>query len=431
MTNALIGFIVLLVLMLVRVPIALALAVVGFAGCVLYIGVAPAISMTGQIIIDTGFHYELSILPLFILMGNFISRSGISDELYEACYAFLGHLRGGLAMATVAACAGFSAVCGSSLATVATMANVAMPPMRRKGYAESLAAGSIAAGGTLGILIPPSIIMVIYGILTETNIGALFIAGILPGVLAVTLYLLAVFVVTRVNPKAGPAGDRTSWSGRIASLRNVGVVIALFVFIIGGIYLGMFTATEAGGIGATVSFLICIWRRKLSFAVLRRIVADTTQTTGMIFMVLIGALIFSSFVNLSGLPSELLSWMQGLGLGPYGVLLLILVIYLILGCIFDSMAMILLTVPLFFPIITSLGFHPIWFGVVVVVVTEIAMITPPVGMNVFVLRATLQDVPTRTIFKGVMPFVAVDIIRLALLVAFPAIILLLPSMMNR
>jgi tripartite ATP-independent transporter DctM subunit len=431
MTNSLIGFVILLVLMLVRVPIALALAVVGFAGCVFYIGVMPAISMTGQIIIDTGFHYELSILPLFILMGNFISHSKISDELYEACYAFLGHLRGGLAMATVAACAGFSAVCGSSLATVATMSNVAMPPMRRKGYAESLAAGSIAAGGTLGILIPPSIIMVIYGILTETNIGALFIAGILPGVLAIALYLLAVFVVTRMNPEAGPAGERTSWRGRIASLRNVGVVIALFVFIIGGIYLGMFTATEAGGIGATVSFLICVWRKRLTFAVLRRIVADTTQTTGMIFMVLIGALIFSSFVNLSGLPSELLSWMQGLGLGPYGVLLLILVIYLILGCIFDSMAMILLTVPLFFPIITSLGFHPIWFGIIVVVVTEIAMITPPVGMNVFVLRATLQDVPTRTIFKGVMPFVAVDVIRLALLVAFPAIILLLPSMMNR
>jgi tripartite ATP-independent transporter DctM subunit len=431
MTNALVGFLVLMVLMLVRVPIALALAVVGFAGCIVYIGVDPAISMLGQIVIDTGFHYELSILPLFILMGTFIGRSGISDELYEACYAFLGHLRGGLAMATIAACAGFSAVCGSSLATVATMANVAMPPMRRKGYADSLAAGSIAAGGTLGILIPPSIIMVIYGILTETNIGALFIAGILPGILAVFLYLLAIVIVTRLNPESGPAGDRTSWRDRIASLRNVGIVIALFVFIIGGIYLGMFTATEAGGIGATVSFFICLWRRKLTFPILKEIVADTTQTTAMIFMVLIGALIFSSFINLSGVPSELTAWMQDLGLGAYGALILILVIYLILGCVFDSMAMILLTVPIFFPIMMSFGFHPVWFGVIVVVITEIAMITPPVGMNVFVLRATLHDVPTRTIFRGVLPFVAVDIIRLALLVAFPTIILLLPSMMNR
>lgn len=431
MTNALVGFIVLMALMLVRVPIALAMAVVGFSGCIVYIGVNPSISLLGQIIIDTGFHYELSILPLFILMGAFISRSGISDELYETCYAFLGHLRGGLAMATIAACAGFSAVCGSSLATVATMSNVAMPPMRRKGYSDSLAAGSIAAGSTLGILIPPSIIMVIYGILTETNIGALFVAGVLPGILAVVLYLLAVQIVTRLNPEAGPSGDRTNWPERIASLRHVGIVIALFIFIIGGIYLGMFTATEAGGIGATVSFLICLWRRKLTFSILKEIVADTTQTTAMIFMVLIGALIFSSFVNLSGVPKELTAWMLDLGLGSHGVLILILAIYLLLGCVFDSMATILLTVPIFFPIITSLGFHPIWFGVIVVVVTEIAMITPPIGMNVFVLRATLKDVPTRTIFKGVLPFVAVDIVRLALLVAFPTIILLLPNMMNR
>lgn len=431
MTSALIGFVVLLALMMVRLPIALAMAVVGFVGCVSYIGVNPSISMIGQIVIDTGFHYELSILPLFILMGAFISRSGISDELYETCYAFLGHLRGGLAMATVAACAGFAAVCGSSLATVATMAKVAMPPMRQKGYADSLAAGSIAAGGTLGILIPPSIIMVIYGILTETNIGALFIAGILPGILAVFLYLLAVVVVTRINPAAGPVGERTSWRGRISSLRNVGIVIALFVFIIGGIYLGMFTATEAGGIGATASFFISLWRRKLTFAILKDIVAETTQTTAMIFIVLIGALIFSSFINLSGVPNELTTRMQNLGLGPYGVLLLILLAYLILGCIFDSMAMILLTVPIFFPIVTSFGFHPIWFGIIVVVVVEIAMITPPVGMNVFVLRATLQDVPTRTIFKGITPFVIADVVRLTLLVLFPAIILILPSMMSK
>lgn len=430
MVDALLGFAALLALILARIPIAFAMALVGFLGCVRIVGLDPAISILGQVVIDNSIAYEFSILPLFILMGNFISRSGISDELYDACHAFLGHLRGGLAMATIVACAGFSAVCGSSLATAATMAKVAMPPMRQRGYADTLAAGSIAAGGTLGILIPPSVILVVYGIMTETNIGQLFIAGILPGALATLCYLAVVFLVTWMRPSLGPAGERADWMRRLSLLRKVWIVVALFVLVIGGIYAGIFTATEAAGIGATASFAIALLRRSLSLSALRSVLIETTQTAAMVFAVLIGALVFANFVNLSGLPGELTSWVQGIGVGPYEVLAVIIAIYLVLGCALDSMAMVLLTVPTFFPLMTSFGFDPIWFGIIVVVVTEISLITPPVGMNVFVLRSVLRDVPTGTIFRGVTPFIFADFARLALLILFPAIILLLPKLMR-
>lgn len=429
MINALIGFLLMMVLMLVRVPLGLTMALIGFFGCAYYIGFNPSVAMIGQVVIETGMHYELSILPLFILMGAFILRSGISDELYELCYAFLGHYRGGLAMATIAACGGFSAVCGSSLATVATMSKVALPPMRRKGYDDRLAAGSIAAGGTLGILIPPSVILVIYGIMTETNISELFIAGILPGLLAILLYLLTVVVIAWWKPELGPPGERVGWPERLRLLRKVWLIAALFVFIIGGIYFGVFTATEAGGIGATLSFFIALARRRITLPVLKQVMADTTQTTAMVFMVLIGALIFANFINLTGLPAELSTWMRDLGIGAYGVLMIVLFIYLLLGCPFDSLAMILLTVPIFFPMITSFGFDPVWFGIIVVVITEIANISPPVGLNVFVLQASVKGLSTRTIYRGVMPFLAADVVRLGLLVAFPIITLLLPKMM--
>jgi tripartite ATP-independent transporter DctM subunit len=429
MTNSLIGFLLMMLLMMVRVPLGLTMALIGFFGCAYYIGFNPAIAMIGQVVIETGLNYELSILPLFILMGAFILRSGISDELYEFCYAFLGHYRGGLAMATIAACGGFSAVCGSSLATVATMSKVALPPMRRKGYDDRLATGSIAAGGTLGILIPPSVILVIYGIMTETNISALFIAGVLPGLLAIFLYLLTIVIIAWWNPALGPRGDRVGWPERLRLLRKVWVVAALFIFIIGGIYFGMFTATEAGGIGSTLAFVIALARGKITLPVMKQVMADTTQTTAMVFMVLIGALIFANFINLTNLPSELSTWMQHLGIGPYGALMIVLFIYLLLGCPFDSLAMILLTVPIFFPMMMSMGFDPVWFGIIVVVITEIANISPPVGLNVFVLQATVEDVSARTVYRGVMPFLAADVVRLGVLVAFPIISLLLPSMM--
>lgn len=431
MAEALTGFGALLLLIMLRLPIAFAMALVGFAGCAYLIGFDPAVSIVGQIAIDTGFSYEFSILPLFILMGNFISRSGISDDLYDACHAFLGHMRGGLATATIVACGGFSAVSGSSLATAATMAKVAMPPMRQRGYADALASGAIAAGGTLGILIPPSTILVVYGIITETNIGQLFIAGILPGALATLAYASVVVLVTWIRPELGPAGERTGWHQRLRFLRKVWIVLLLFVTVIGGIYAGVFTATEAAGIGATASFVIALLRRSLTFTALRDVLVETTQTAAMVFSVLFGALVFANFVNLTGLPNDLTSWVMGLGVGPYVVLLVILLIYLVLGCALDTMAMVLLTVPTFFPLMTSLGFHPIWFGIIVVVVSEISLITPPVGMNVFVIRAVLRDVPAGTIFRGVAPFVCADIVRLALLILFPSIIMLLPQLMVR
>ncbi|MBI4967474.1 MAG: TRAP transporter large permease [Rhodospirillales bacterium] len=426
----LIGMVVMLAVILVGVPIAFAMALLGFLGTATIVGWKPAFGMIAQITYDTGLSYELSVVPLFILMGNFVTRSGLSEELYRASNAWLGHLRGGLAMATVVACAGFSSVCGSSLATAATMAKVAMPSMRRYGYADSLATGSIASGGTLGILIPPSVIMVIYGITTGTNIGKLFMAGIIPGLIGMLGYMAAVAYTTWRDPSLGPPGARAGWGERFKALNGVWGVLSLFVLVIGGIYLGVFTATEAAGIGAFGAFLIALVKRTLSWRGLYDVLVDSARTTSMMFVVLIGAIIFSNFVNLAGLPNVLQNYVQSLALTPMLVILFILVVYLILGCILESLSMVLLTVPIFFPLIVSLGFDPIWFGIIVVVVTEISLITPPVGLNVFVLRAVLPDVNTGTIFKGIMPFLGADIIRLALLVLVPWISLVLPSMMR-
>jgi tripartite ATP-independent transporter DctM subunit len=369
--------------------------------------------------------YTLSIVPLFILMGNLVTKAGLSAELYRVSYAFLGHRRGGLAMATVLACGGFGAVCGSSLATAATMAKVAMPSMRKYGYSDALAAGSIAAGGTLGILIPPSVVMVIYGILTEQNIGKLFIAGILPGLVAVVCYLAAVAVTVRIDAKAGPRGERVSWHERMVAIGDVWGVLILFLVVIGGIYGGIFTPTEAAGIGAGGGLVFLLLRKGFDWRELRVILMESAITTGMIFTILIGALIFANFINMSGMPQELTGYAEHFRETPMLVIIAILVIYIVLGCVLESMSMILLTVPMFYPLVAHLGYDLVWFGIIVVVVTEISMITPPVGLNVFVLRSVLPDVPTRTVFRGVMPFIVADIVRLGILVAFPAITLYL------
>jgi tripartite ATP-independent transporter DctM subunit len=363
-------------------------------------------------------------------MGLFVNRAGMSAELYRASNAFLGHFRGGLAMATIVACGGFSAICGSSLATAATMAKVAMPPMRRFGYADSLAAASIAAGGTLGILIPPSVILVIYGLLTEQSIGRLFAAGVIPGLLGILFYLGAVSFVVSRNPQAGPAGERSSWRERLRALRGVWAVVLLFIIVMGGIYGGVFTPTEAAGIGAGGAFIIALARRTLSLRALFEVLVDAAQTTAMLFAVLIGALIFSNFVNRAGLPDALLALITGLDVAPLTVICMIVLIYILLGCVFESLSMLLLTVPIFFPLVQSLGLDLIWFGIIVVVVTEISLITPPVGLNVFVLRGVLGDISTGTIFRGVTPFWIADILRLTLLLLVPALSLWLPSLMR-
>ena len=437
MTESVIGLGAVLFLVFLRMPIAIAMGLVGLVGYSQLTSFRAAVSMTARLIIDTAQDYGLSVVPLFILMGLFVNKGGLSRELYQVSYAFLGHLRGGLAMATIVACAGFAAICGSSLATAATMSKVAMPQMRKYGYADSLSTASIAAGGTLGILIPPSVILVIYGLLTETSIGKLFIAGILPGLLGVVLYLVAVRFTVGLNPKAGPAGERTRWRDRLAALRGVWAVLLLFFLVIGGLYGALdfwplnltFSPTEAAGMGAAGAFLIALSRRTLDFRGVMQVLVETAHTTAALFAVLIGAWVFSNFVNRAGLPEGLSALVNATGLGPMAVLLMILGVYIVLGCVFESLSMLLLTVPIFFPLVTALGFDPVWFGIIVVVVTEISLITPPVGLNVFVLKGVVGDVTTGTIFRGVTPFWIVDIIRLALLVFVPWLVLVLPNSM--
>lgn len=438
MQESLIGLAVLLGLIALRVPIAFAMGLVGMVGFATLVSWDAGFAMVASVTYETGLAYGLSVVPLFILMGNFVTRAGLSDELYGAANAFLGHRKGGLAMATVVACGGFSAVCGSSLATAATMAKVAMPPMRKYGYADSLATGAIAAGGTLGILIPPSVILVIYGIMTQQDIGKLFMAGILPGLLGVLLYMAAVQVAIWRRPEDGPPGDRVGWPDRMAALAGVWGVLLLFVLVMGGIYGGIFTPTEAAGIGAAGAFFFALLRRRLTWAVTYDILLQTVKTTAMIFSVLIGALMFSNFINIADMPGALTSWIQHAELSPMMVMLFIIAVYVVLGCILESLSMILLTVPVFYPLIMEITFPGIpadmvliWFGIIVVVVTEISLITPPVGLNVFVLRGVLPDVKTGTIFKGVTPFWLADIVRLLILLFVPWVSLLLPSMMGR
>jgi C4-dicarboxylate transporter DctM subunit len=438
MTLALIGFAAVLLLVFLRMPIAIAMGIVGIIGYAQETSLRASISMAGRLIIDTAQDYGLSVVPLFILMGLFVNKGGLSLELYRASYSFLGHLRGGLAMATIVACAGFSAICGSSLATAATMSKVAMPQMRKFGYSDGLSTASIAAGGTLGILIPPSVILVIYGLLTETSIGKLFLAGILPGFIGVLFYLAAVRYTVARNPDAGPAGTRSPWKERLSALGGVWAVLLLFFVVIGGLY-GLFnfwplqltfSPTEAAGMGAMGAFLIALSRGALNLKSTLGVLVETAHTAASLFVVLIGAWIFSNFVNIAGLPEALLAFVTQWGVSPMVVMMLILLVYIVLGCIFESLSMLLLTVPIFFPLVVSLGFDPVWFGIIVVVVTEISLITPPVGLNVFVLKGVIGDVSTATIFKGVTPFWIADIIRLLLLVFVPWLVLVIPMTMK-
>jgi tripartite ATP-independent transporter DctM subunit len=432
MTEGLLGLAAMLVLAFARVPIALAMAIVGIVGYA-YVrdwnwAVAFAVAQTK--IYETGRNYTLSVVPLFILMGNFTTRAGMSQELFRAAYAFIGHLRGGLAMATILACAGFGAICGSSIATAATMSKVAYPSMKRFGYSDALATGAIASGGTLGILIPPSTIMVIYGVFTETNIGKLFAAGVLPGILAAALLCVAVAYVTWRDPKAGPPGERASWHERWLSLRDIWPVAALFLFVMGGIYGGAFTATEGAGMGAFGAMAFALWRRALNWRTLYVCLVESARTTAMIFMILIGALMFAEFVNITTMPNDLKAFVQHFNLSPILVVGAICAIYVLLGTAMEELSMILLTIPVFFPLVVGLGFDPVWFGILIVVVVEIGLISPPVGMNLFVLKTLIPQVSTGTVFRGVMPFFVADVVRLAILIAFPAISLWLPSLMK-
>jgi C4-dicarboxylate transporter DctM subunit len=430
MLEALIGLLAFMLLALARIPMAFAMGIVGFAGVAYKLNFNVASAMIAQVTYETGLAYTLSVVPLFILMGNFVAHARMSEELYHAAYCFLGHKRGGLAMSTVVACAGFGAICGSSIATAATFTKVSYPSMRKYGYKDSLAAGSIAAGGTLGILIPPSVIMVIYGILTETNIGKLFAAGLIPGIIATILLCLAVMWITWRDPASGPPAEPHSWAERWASLRYVWPVIVLFVLVIGGIYAGAFTATEGAGIGAGGAFLFALVRRALTWKILLDVLVESARTTSMLFMILIGALLFANFVNYTTMPSDLKNFVTQFNVHPTLVIAAICLVYVLLGTAMEELSMMLLTVPLFFPVITALGYDPVWFGIMVVIVVQIGMISPPVGMNIFVVKNLLRHVSLAEVFRGVTPFTFALIALLAAIVAFPGIVTWLPGFMR-
>jgi tripartite ATP-independent transporter DctM subunit len=430
MTEALVGLGVMLLISFLRVPIAISMGLVGFLGLWWMRGLSPSMASATTVVYESGFQYTLSVVPLFILMGNFVTRAGMSKELYRAGHTVVGHLRGGLAMATVLACGGFGAICGSSIATAATMTKVAYPSMSDHHYSDELAVGTIAAGGTLGILIPPSTIMVIYGIMTNTSIGKLFAAGILPGLVAIALLCAAVQYICWRDPASGPRAERASWRERFDAFRGVWAVVALFVIVMGGIYGGVFTATEGAGIGAFGAFCFALARRALSPRALLDVLIESSRTTAMLFMILVGALIFANFINYTTMPADLKAFVSNYQIHPMTVIVAICVIYVVLGTAMEELSMILLTVPVFFPLVVGLGFDPVWFGILIVVVVQIGLISPPVGMNMFVVKSMLPRIATSTIFRGVTPFVVAEIVLLAVLVAFPSISLVLPRLMN-
>lgn len=430
MIATLIGFGCLFCLLFFGFPLTLALGLVGYVGFGLIIGFGPSGAIVASTAWDTVSSYNLTVLPLFLLMGNLVNHAGLSRELYDASNAFVGHRRGGLAMATVIACGGFSAVCGSSVATAVTMGKIALPSMRRFGYSDALSTGSVAAGGTLGILIPPSVLMVIYGTMTETSVGKLFIAGIVPGVIGVLLYVGAVRYHTMIDSEAGPAGPKAPWRERFIKLGAVWPTLALFLLVIGGIYFGVFTAAEAAGIGAAGALVIALIRRSLTIRSFIGILGDTVRTTAALMAVLIGALVFANFINVTGVSSQTVGMIRELDVAPIVVILIMIGFYILLGCVFESLAMMLLTLPVFFPLVVELGYDAVWFGILMVVLVEISLITPPIGMNLFVIRSVVQTVPMTTIFRGIFPFVAADVVRLAIILFLPALILFLPNQMN-
>jgi len=424
-----IGIVLLFVFLALRLYIGITMALIGLLGTCAIINVSAGLSLMGMVPWAEGSSYTLSVIPLFILMGQFAFVSGISQDIYKAVYTWIGHLRGGLAMATILACSGFAAVCGSSLATGATMGKVAIPEMDKYGYDQRLSTGCVAAGGTLGILIPPSIGFVIYGILTEQSIGRLFMAGIFPGILLAGLFMLAIYLQCLVKEGMGPRGEKKNLSERIRSLYSTWPMIVLFLLVMGGIYYGICTPTEAAGIGAFGAFTIALFKGRLNFDNCVESLLATGNMTAMIFLIIIGANIFSSFLALTGIPMIMADAVADLALPKIVILLIMILIFVLLGCVMDCFAIMILMVPILYPIIQLLAFDPIWFGVIMVIVLEVGLITPPVGLNVFVIKGAAPDVPLTTIFRGIWPFIVAAVFCIALIILFPGIALYLPSKM--
>jgi len=423
-------FVVLMALILVRTPIAVAMAVSGVLGTVVISGWSTALATIRQGPFERATSYTLVVIPLFVMMGYLSSQSGLSRSLFQAANVWLGHLRGGLAMATVVGCAGFGAICGSSLATGATMATVSLPEMRRYKYADSLATGSVAAGGTLGIMIPPSIIFVLYGIMTEQSIGKLLLAGVVPGIVETALFCVAIAIETAIYPGLGAPGTRATIRERLLAVRDVWEVLVLFLIVIGGLYAGLATPVESAAFGCVGALCFGVVKRTLTWTGLLHALDETVRTTAMIFLIIIGADLFGYFMALSQTPLALAAWLVSLKVGPVVVIWIVIVVYLVLGCLMDELAMILLTVPIFFPVVTALGFDPIWFGVMIVAVVQFGLIAPPVALNVFVIAGIAKDVPIATIFRGIMPFLAAMIVLMILLTAWPDLALILPRHMK-
>lgn len=422
------SFPVLILLIFLRVPIGAAMLATGMVGTYLVLGKwTPLLAQLKAIAWNTNVNYSLSIIPLFLLMGQFAARGGMSQALFNAAAAFLGHRKGGVAMAAVGACAGFGSICGSSLATAATMAQVALPELKRNGYAGGLATATLAAGGTLGILIPPSVVLVIYAILAEQNIAKLFLAAFVPGIIAAISYLVVIAIYVRLKPESAGQAPRIPWKDRVPALIAVWPVVAIFFAVVGGIYLGWFTPTQAAAVGAAGAGLVAFVNGGLDRKSLFDCFKETAVSTGMIFFIILGATVFNSFLAFSRLPQVGAEWVTAQGFTPMTVLIIILVLYIIFGCIMDSLSMIVLTIPIFFPIVTAMDFgmspehFAIWFGILVLMVAEIGMITPPVGLNLFIISAMSKDVPIRETYKGIVPFVSADLFRIILLTAFPII----------
>jgi C4-dicarboxylate transporter, DctM subunit len=424
------GFIVLVALMFLKIPVGFVMALVGLLGFAFLVSWDAALNLTAQDFSAIFGSYNLTVIPLFVLMGQLAHHSGMSGRLFHAAYRFLGTLPGGLAVATIGACAGFSAICGSTSATAATMAAVALPEMKKYNYDPALATGVVAAGGSLGILIPPSTIFIVYGIMTEQSVGKLFLAGVMPGILMTILFIVTVFIWTWNRPDLAMPGERFTLREKIASLAGVVETLILFVAVMGGLFIGFFTPTEAAAIGAFGTVLIAVVGRHLSWKGFAQSLVETTRVSCMILVIVAGATVFGHFLAVTRIPFDVGNWVMGLQMPPWAVMGLIILVYLLLGCLMDSLAMIMLTIPIFFPVITALGYDPIWFGVIIVLVTGMGVITPPVGINVYVVAGVARDVPLHVIFRGAVRLLAAQVVTAALLILFPQIALWLPNLMQ-
>jgi len=424
------GCVLLVVLLMSSMPVAFVMAIVGVVGFAVIVSPGAALSMITSDLYEIFSSYSLTVIPLFVFMGQVAFHAGISRRLFNTAYCWLGSFPGGLAMATVGACTGFGAICGSGPATAATMASVALPEMKRYGYDMELGCGSVAAGGSLGMLIPPSVVFIVYAILTEQSIGKLFIAGILPGLLIAALFCLVIYAHCRLRPHLGPRGPKTTWREKFSSLAGVSETLVLFLLVIGGMFLGWFTPTEAAAVGAGGSLIVALAKRRLNRKMLARSLRETVRTSCMVMMVVAGAVVFGHFLAVTRIPFELATWLAGLPLPRWLIMGFIILFYLISGCFVDALALILLTMPIFFPVVMGLKYDPIWFGVIVVVVTQMGVISPPVGVNVYVVSGIERDVPLQTVFKGALPFLGALILASAVLVAFPQISLVLPGLVK-